>query len=398
MGLLDFLKKDKKDKKDVIDFSSVKKASTEDIKNAKEERLLNDSRTEGDILKDDTFKEIAKTYGNRNNRIAAVMEIKSQDILEDLAMDNKDRYVRTIATSRITDPNILEELAYNAKYTDVRQLAFDKLGQVDNLFAVIAKFEKKGKDRLAAVREINDELVLMDVCINAKDQKVRLKSIEKIENNQILAEILKNSSDKKIINIIINKENFNDQEVLSKICLDCAYDKFIRAEALNKLDYQNNKETIKEIAFNEENEHVKNAAIGKLEDEADFMDLALNSNDSSSRLKATEKISDENFLKEIAENDDDKFVRIEALKGINNENILKEIYLIEDDSFVRSDIIKQIDSLPNLIDISIKDDDLIVAKNALNKVISNKENYIENGISQVDFEYYLGAVAKSSKH
>ena len=108
----------------------------------------------------------------------------SQDLLEDLAMDNKDRYVRTIATSRITDPNILEELAYNAKYSDVRQLAFDRLGKVDNVFAEIAKYDKKGKNRLNAVREIDDELILMDVSINAKDQKVRLNALEKIENNQ----------------------------------------------------------------------------------------------------------------------------------------------------------------------------------------------------------------------
>ncbi|WP_295619894.1 hypothetical protein [uncultured Methanobrevibacter sp.] len=79
------------------------------------------------------------------------MEIESQDLLEDLAMDNKDRFVRTIAVSRITDPNILEELAYNAKYTDVRQMAFDKLGKIDNVFAEIAKYDKKGKNRLSAV-------------------------------------------------------------------------------------------------------------------------------------------------------------------------------------------------------------------------------------------------------
>ena len=250
MGLFDFLKKDKKkNSKDNIDFSSQKDITSEDIKIAKEKRLKNDSRTEGDILKDETFREIAKSHSNRNNRIAAVMELKSQDVLEDLAMDNKDRYVRTIATSRITDPNILEELAYNAKYTDVRQLAFDKLGEVDKVYSEIAKFDKKGKNRLEAVREIQDELVLMDVCINGKDQKVSITAIEKIENNQILAEILKNSTDKKIINKIINKENFNNQEVLSNICKDSSYDKFIRVEALNKLEYDNNKELLKDIAF-----------------------------------------------------------------------------------------------------------------------------------------------------
>ena len=273
---------------EIIDFNSIKKISPEDIIIAKEKRLKNDSRSKEDIIKDEAYFKIAKSHNNRNNRIAAVMELTSQDVLEDLAMDNKDRYVRTIATSRITDPNILEELAHNAKYTDVRQLAYDKLGKEDYVFNEIAQFDKKGKNRLAAVREIEDELVLMDICINAKDQKVRLNAIERVENNQILAEILKNTSDKKIINIIINKENFNNQEILSNICLDSTYDKFIRVEALNKLDSDN--EIIKEIAFNEENEHVKLAAIEKLEESEDIIDLALNSSDSSSRLKATEKI------------------------------------------------------------------------------------------------------------
>ena len=52
-------------------------------------------------------------------------------------------------------------------------------------------------------------------------------------------------------------------------------------------------------------------------------------------------------------------------------------------------MIKNINSLPNLIDISIKDDDLIVAKNALNKVISSKENYLADDKSLFDFENYL---------
>ena len=174
MGLFDFIKKDKKDKDDKrdknskkedksIDFSSIDNISPEDLKLAKEKRLKNDSRSKEDILKDETFRSIAMNHINRNNRIAAVMEMKSQDVLEDLAIDNKDRYVRTISASRITDPDILEELAYNAKYTDVRQIAFDKLAKGNHVLGEIAKFDKKGKNRLSAVREIEDELVLMDV-------------------------------------------------------------------------------------------------------------------------------------------------------------------------------------------------------------------------------------------
>ena len=70
------------------------------------------------------------------------------------------------------------------------------------------------------------------------------------KNNQILTEILKNSSDNKIFNIIINKESFSNDEILSDIAKSNEYDKFIRVEALNKLDTNQNNETIKEIAFN----------------------------------------------------------------------------------------------------------------------------------------------------
>ena len=254
MGLFDFIKKDKKDKKEKknkkdeksIDFDSIDNISSEDLKLAKEKRLKNDIRTEGEILKDETFRSIAINHSNRNNRIAAVMEMKSQDVLEDLAMDNKDRYVRTISASRITDPNILKELAYNAKYSDVRQIAFDKLDMTENVFAEIAKFDKKGKNRLSAVREIEDELILMDVCLNAKDQKVKINAVEKIENNQILAEILKNSSDNKIFNTIINNESFSDEEILSEIARSNEYDKFIRVEALNKLDKDQSNEVLQQ--------------------------------------------------------------------------------------------------------------------------------------------------------
>ena len=105
------------------------------------------------------------------------MEIKSQDVLEDLSLDNKDRFVRTIAASRISDPNILKEIAYNAKYSDVRQIAFDQLGMVENVFAEIAKFDKKGKNRFAAVREVNDEINLLEVVSNNKERKIKIRDI-----------------------------------------------------------------------------------------------------------------------------------------------------------------------------------------------------------------------------
>ena len=101
-------------------------------------------------------------------------------------------------------------------------------------------------------------------------------AIEKIENNQILTEILKNSSDNKIFNIIINKESFSNDEILSDIAKSNEYDKFIRVEALNKLDNEKNNETIKEIAFNEIDEHVCSAAIDKLDSEDDLIEIALN--------------------------------------------------------------------------------------------------------------------------
>ena len=64
MGLFDFIKKDKKDKKNkkedkTIDFTSNDNISPEDLQLAKEKRLKNDSRTKEDILKDETFREIA---------------------------------------------------------------------------------------------------------------------------------------------------------------------------------------------------------------------------------------------------------------------------------------------------------------------------------------------------
>ncbi|WP_295619891.1 hypothetical protein [uncultured Methanobrevibacter sp.] len=101
MGLFDFIKKDKKEKvdkkdnkgkdksnekkakkeeensqkrfkklslnrnkknKDYIDFDSIKTISPEDIAIAKEKHLQNDKRKPEEILKDETFKEIALSH------------------------------------------------------------------------------------------------------------------------------------------------------------------------------------------------------------------------------------------------------------------------------------------------------------------------------------------------
>ena len=144
------------------------------------------------------------------------MEIKSQDVLEDM-INIKDRFVRTVVASRISDPDILEEVILTAKYSDARRIAYDQLGREENVFAEIAKFDRKSANRNRALDEISDEVILLDIAINANDKKIRLKSTEKIENNEVLAELLKNTDDKEIINKIITKEGFNDQEILSRI-------------------------------------------------------------------------------------------------------------------------------------------------------------------------------------
>ena len=111
MGLFDFLKKDdsknekeeikksnsrfedknerkglfkRSSSKDSIDFSPIYKTiSEEELKNNKEKRLKKDKRSKEEKITDETLKEIAISHKNRNNRVAAVMEIKSQDVLEE---------------------------------------------------------------------------------------------------------------------------------------------------------------------------------------------------------------------------------------------------------------------------------------------------------------------------
>ena len=222
MGLFDFLKKDdsknekeeikksgnrledksgnrkglfkKSSSKDSIDFSPIYKTiSEEELKNNKEKRLKKDKRTEEEKIRDETLKEIAISHKNRNNRVAAVMEIKSQDVLEDM-INIKDRFVRTVVASRISDPDILEEVILTAKYSDARRIAYDQLGREENVFAEIAKFDRKSANRNRALDEISNEVILLDIAINANDKKIRLKSTEKIENNEVLAELLKNTN------------------------------------------------------------------------------------------------------------------------------------------------------------------------------------------------------------
>ena len=67
MGLFDFIKKDKNEKKNKkgdksIDFDSIDNISPDDLKLAKEKRLKNDSRTQEEKLKDETFRSIAMNH------------------------------------------------------------------------------------------------------------------------------------------------------------------------------------------------------------------------------------------------------------------------------------------------------------------------------------------------
>lgn len=204
------------------------------------------------------------------------------------------------------DQLILKEIAINAKDRTERAVAADQI--TDQFVALdIAKNVKDRAIRLIAANKIKDENLLWDAAENSKFFDVRSFAYERLgENNKSIAEI-----------VINTKKNKNVDEIFNKIV---------------------DEETLKDIAIEAIDKNYRRLSLEKIEDADILYDLVFKAKDSSIRKSAVNKenFADEDVLKRVVLEDKDEGVKIAAVKKIENEEILAEIATQEENAKIRS--------------------------------------------------------------
>ncbi len=187
----------------------------------------------------------------------------------------------------------------------------------------IAKNDLDEDVREEAVLKINDEAVLIDIAKNDEGFCVRKEAIYKITDESVIIDILKNDPRSDIRGVCIR--NINDVSVLMDVARNDSY-KDNRIAAAIKVGIKN------------------------IDDESILIDVAKDAYSWEDRLAAVKKIKDVNVLIDIANNDNTSDVRLEAtrrvieiepmsVKKIDYEAGL--IYIAQHDSYKISEVAKE---------------------------------------------------------
>ena len=168
---------------------------------------------------------------------------------------------------------------------------------------------KDSKVRLEAVKELNDDDILVDIAKNDSDTDVRKTAISRISDEQFLFDIAKNDKDPEIREIAF--QNITDQSLLA------------------------------DIAKNDSEWSLRFWAVVNINDVSILLDIANNDSVRLVRCKAIENIKDVSILSDIAMNGTDTDNRRCAIKNISNEAILVKIIKNTSNSEVWKEAIKK---------------------------------------------------------
>lgn len=204
------------------------------------------------------------------------------------------------------------------------------------------KWENKNPEvRLEAIKELNDQNILVELAKNDSDSNVRSAAVKKISDESVLIDIAKNDSDSDV-----------------------------RNEAIKKITDES---AVVDIIKNESSRMVCESGFEKINKEEYLSDIAKNAFNWSIRCRAIELIDDETTLKYIAKNDSEERVRRDAIKKINNKGFLNKIVDTGSDNEKLSALSKlaDMDEIENNIFVlfNLCDSASIQVKNEANSIV-----------------------------
>jgi len=195
---------------------------------------------------------------------------------------------------KITDQALLTDIAKNDKNTGIRIAATEKL--VDHTVA---------------------QAIFADIARNNEYSKVREADIEKLTDQKLLANIAKSFVDYKVCEAAVKNPNLTDQALLADIAKNETTYIGVREAAVHKLT---DLTMLTEIAKNGKVSEIRIYAADRLIDQtvaqAVFADIAKNNKDWEVREAAVRRLTSQALLADIARNDKEDSVRETAEKRL----------------------------------------------------------------------------------
>ncbi|MBZ5618904.1 MAG: hypothetical protein LAQ69_09305, partial [Acidobacteriia bacterium] len=255
------------------------------------------------------FAKIARTADQVDDRYAAVKELTDQVALAQVAKTDSDRDVRKAATDKLTDQGALAQIAKTADYLEVRVAAVRRLtdqavvaefADMENVpmislaaakmladqtlaqtvFARIGNWADRSDDRLAAVKELTDQVALAQVAKTDSDSDVGKAAADKLTDQAVLADVAKTAICLGVRVAAVRR--LTDQAVVAKFAMENV--PMVSLAAAKMLAHQ----TLAQMVF---------AMIAKRADRSD------------DRLAAVKELTDQAALAEIAKTNESTEVR-----------------------------------------------------------------------------------------
>jgi hypothetical protein len=175
------------------------------------------------------------------------------------------------------------------------------------------------KVRCAAIEQISDQTMLINIARNDKDENVRKAAVNKINDQAVLAEITR--SDTPFVGHAAF-ERIHNQVILNEIAVNAKIKGYVREWAIETI---NDQTLLSRIAATDSDSSIRCMAVSKIEEEVVLLEIVKSDTDEKVREEAIKKVSDEAFLLETIKTDKSKAVRSAAVRRIDNADLLRKI-------------------------------------------------------------------------
>lgn len=322
---------------------------------------------------------LAKNSKDSSIRLKAVSKLHNGSVLINIACNDPDLNVKKEAISNISNELILAEIGENTDNASLLEIIIKKINDEKLILPLLLKVrELDGTSARKSLAKINDKEIINNLAKNALSKNIRLEAINKVDDDSVLLEIFNSAESDDIKGLAFSKIKEDsllgesNDSYLESLLNDTQYpvrliaylkinglynENFSNPEFLiSTMDKINDESILEDIASNDENDHIKEAALSRIRNNEFLARTAFNDPNYKMRIKAIENpnLNDEGILANIAKSDRDYEVCKTAIDKIENLNFLLEIAKTSPDFSIRTMTLKKINGMPwntNLKDV-----------------------------------------------
>ena len=178
------------------------------------------------------------------------------------AINSTDEELQITSAKRLINQKYMTDFALYARYArcnDVIQEVITRLNQLS--LTIIAKKCEYSTTRLAAIKRLNDQDIIMYVAINDEDRFVRIVALELLQEQSLLEDVAKKCKHTDVLLKTAGKlDNVKlAQSVYAYVAIKGGYD-----EKNTAIGLIGDRFVLADVAKNSENEKIKTAAVNRL--------------------------------------------------------------------------------------------------------------------------------------